>query len=112
MMKNLVLVSPFNPEAGFDVGNAMARNKYIYCLSDAAIVVATSKGSGGTWSGATENLKRNWAPLWVLNHLTTVQEMRHWFTWAPDGCRMTALWPARCLIEPWFLFQPEMLRQA
>jgi len=68
MMKNLVLVSPFNPEAGFDVGNAMARNKYIYCLSDAAIVVATSKGSGGTWSGATENLKRNWVPLWVLNH--------------------------------------------
>ena len=68
MMKNLVLVSPFNPEAGFDVGNAMARNKYIYCLSDAAIVVATSKGSGGTWNGATENLKRNWVPLWVLSN--------------------------------------------
>ena len=68
MMNNLVLVSTFNPEAGFDVGNAMARNKYIYCLSDAAIVVASSKGSGGTWNGATENLKRNWVPLWVLNH--------------------------------------------
>ena len=68
MTKNLVLVSPFNPETGFDVGNAMARNKYIYCLSNAAIVVATSKGSGGTWNGATENLKRNWVPLWVLNH--------------------------------------------
>jgi predicted Rossmann fold nucleotide-binding protein DprA/Smf involved in DNA uptake len=66
--KNLVLVSPFNPETGFDVGNAMARNKYIYCLSDAAIVVATGKGSGGTWSGAVENLKRDWVPLWVLNN--------------------------------------------
>ena len=68
MSKNLVLVSPFNPEAGFDVGNAMARNKYIYCLSDAAIVVATSRGSGGTWNGAVEDLKKSWVPLWVLNH--------------------------------------------
>ncbi len=24
---NLALISPFNPEAGFEVGNAMARNK-------------------------------------------------------------------------------------
>ena len=27
-----VLVSPFYPEAGFSAGNAMARNKYIYCF--------------------------------------------------------------------------------
>ncbi|TVP78439.1 DNA-processing protein DprA [Thioalkalivibrio sp.] len=65
MEGNLVLISPFNPEARFDVGNAMARNRYIYCLSDAAVVVATGKGKGGTWSGATENLKHRWVPLWV-----------------------------------------------
>ena len=65
LSKNLVLVSPFNPEAGFNVGNAMARNKYIYCLADAGIVVTTSKESGGTWSGAIENLKHGWVPLWV-----------------------------------------------
>lgn len=65
MSNNLVLVSPFNPEAGFDVGNAMSRNKYIYCLADAAIVIATSKGKGGTWNGAIENLKARWVPLWV-----------------------------------------------
>jgi predicted Rossmann fold nucleotide-binding protein DprA/Smf involved in DNA uptake len=65
MAKNLVLVSPFNPEAGFDVGNAMARNKYIYCLADAAIVVSTAKESGGTWHGAVEDLKHGWVPLWV-----------------------------------------------
>jgi predicted Rossmann fold nucleotide-binding protein DprA/Smf involved in DNA uptake len=62
---NAVLVSPFNPEAGFDVGNAMARNKYIYCLASAAVVAGTSKGKGGTWNGAIENLKRGWVPLWV-----------------------------------------------
>ena len=65
MAGNLVLISPFNPEARFEVGNAMARNKYIYCLSDAAVVVTSSQGSGGTWNGAIENLKRGWVPLWV-----------------------------------------------
>ncbi|MCA0354746.1 MAG: DNA-protecting protein DprA [Chloroflexi bacterium] len=61
----LVLVSPFNPEAGFDVGNAMGRNKYIYCLADAAIVVNSTPNKGGTWHGALENLKAQWVPLWV-----------------------------------------------
>lgn len=68
MDKNLVLVSPFNPEARFDVGNAMARNKYIYALSDAALVVCTSKGRGGTWNGALEALKNAWVPVWVKTH--------------------------------------------
>lgn len=68
MGRNLVLVSPFNPEAPFNVGNAMARNKYIYCLADAGIVVTTSKESGGTWAGAIENLKYGWVPLWVKEH--------------------------------------------
>ena len=68
MDKNLVLVSPFNPEAGFDVGNAMARNKYIYALSDAAVIVSATEGKGGTWSGAVEALKHAWVPLWVKPH--------------------------------------------
>jgi predicted Rossmann fold nucleotide-binding protein DprA/Smf involved in DNA uptake len=68
MAKNLVLISPFNPEAGFDVGNAMARNKYVYCLADAAVVVAAGKDKGGTWAGAMENLRRGWIPLWVKPH--------------------------------------------
>ena len=62
---DLVLVSAVNPEARFNVGNAMARNRYIYCLSDAAVVVASARGSGGTWSGACENAKAGWVPLWV-----------------------------------------------
>ena len=62
---DLALVSPFNPEAGFNVGNAMARNKYIYCLSDAAVVVDSAVEKGGTWTGAVENLKNQWVSLWV-----------------------------------------------
>lgn len=61
---NLVLVSPFYLEAGFNIGNAMARNKYIYCLADTAVIVHSGK-TGGTWSGAIENLKKAWVPVWV-----------------------------------------------
>ncbi len=65
LMKNdLVLISPFYPEAGFNVGNAMQRNKYIYCLADAGLVVHSGL-KGGTWTGAKENLKKGWVPLWV-----------------------------------------------
>jgi predicted Rossmann fold nucleotide-binding protein DprA/Smf involved in DNA uptake len=65
MANDLVLVSPFNPEASFAVGNAMARNSCIYCLADAAIVVTTGREKGGTWSGAIENLRSHWVPLWT-----------------------------------------------
>ncbi len=64
MQSNLALVSPFHPEAGFNAGNAMQRNKYIYCLSDAAIVVHSGT-KGGTWDGALENLRHQWVPLWI-----------------------------------------------
>lgn len=61
----LALISPFNPEASFFAGNAMARNKYIYCLSDAAVVVSSTSGKGGTWSGAIEAIRNNWVPIWI-----------------------------------------------
>lgn len=61
----LVLVSPFNPEAGFNAGNAMARNRFIYALADYSLVVDSALGEGGTWTGAIENLRHGWAPLYV-----------------------------------------------
>lgn len=64
MAGGTVLVSPFYPEAGFNVGNAMARNKYIYCLADSSLVIHSGK-KGGTLSGAEENLARAWVPLWI-----------------------------------------------
>lgn len=64
MNNHVVLVSPFYPEAGFYAGNAMARNKYIYCLADSALVIHSGK-KGGTLSGAEENIKKAWVPLWI-----------------------------------------------
>ncbi len=39
------------------IGKLMQRNKYIYCLSDAALVVRSGT-KGGTWGGAIENLEK------------------------------------------------------
>jgi predicted Rossmann fold nucleotide-binding protein DprA/Smf involved in DNA uptake len=64
--ERLVLVSPYAPHAGFTVGNAMGRNKLIYALGDAALVVNASLRSGGTWAGAEDELKRDHArPVFV-----------------------------------------------
>ena len=94
---DLVLVSPFNPEAGFNVGNAMARNKHIYCLSDAAVVVNSTPDKGGTWNGAIEDLKSEWVPLWVQpkddpasGNATLVQKGARWFP--RDVPALSTLW--------------------
>ena len=55
----LVLICPYDPAAGFLVGHAMQRNKLIYALADAALVVSAEFEKGGTWTGAIEQLDRH-----------------------------------------------------
>jgi DNA processing protein len=59
------LISPYHPGAKFTAGNAMGRNRLIYCLADLAIVVESAKESGGTWTGATETITAGWVPVGV-----------------------------------------------
>jgi len=54
----LTLLSLIDPAAGFNVGNAMQRNKIIYGLADAALVVSSEANKGGSWAGAIEQLDR------------------------------------------------------
>jgi len=66
MENRLVLVSPYDPSAGFNVGNAMQRNKLIYAFADAALVVSSDVEKGGTWAGAIEQLKKlRFVPVYV-----------------------------------------------
>ena len=68
MDKRLVFISPYDPAAGFNVGHAMQRNKVIYALSDAALVVTSDFNKGGTWTGAIEQLDRlRFVPVFVRN---------------------------------------------
>ena len=64
---NLVLATSFSPYAGFSIGNAMGRNKYIYALSDFGLVIASDAEKGGTWAGAEEALKAGWLPVFVVD---------------------------------------------
>jgi predicted Rossmann fold nucleotide-binding protein DprA/Smf involved in DNA uptake len=65
---DLCLATPCCPSAGFSIGNAMGRNRLIYTLADYAIAVASDSGKGDTWAGATEALKAEWVPVFVLEH--------------------------------------------
>jgi predicted Rossmann fold nucleotide-binding protein DprA/Smf involved in DNA uptake len=83
----LVLISPYDPNAGFNIGNAMGRNKLIYALADASLVVNSDIDKGGTWAGAIEQLdKFKFVPVFVRttgassNGLTTLLK-RGAFPW-------------------------------
>jgi predicted Rossmann fold nucleotide-binding protein DprA/Smf involved in DNA uptake len=65
--EQLVLLSPHRPDARFEIWRAMGRNKLIYALADVAIVISSDAERGGTWAGATENLRHDWSPLFVRN---------------------------------------------
>ena len=70
----LVLVSPYDPSAGFNVGNAMQRNKMIYALADAALVVNSDYEKGGTWAGAVEQLEKlHLIPVYVRSNGETAK---------------------------------------
>ncbi|QJD29293.1 DNA-processing protein DprA [Methylococcus geothermalis] len=62
----LVLISPYDPSASFNVGNAMQRNKLIYALADISLVVSSDFNKGGTWAGAVEQLdKLKFVPVFI-----------------------------------------------
>lgn len=90
--QRLVLVSAFSPEARFNVGNAMGRNKHIYALADFGLIISAEAGKGGTWAGATEELKRPDArPVFVRDEPT-----------APEGNRaLIKLGAQPCPKPPW-----------
>lgn len=63
---HLLLISPFDPQARFQVWTAMQRNKLIYACSDAVLVMESAAEEGGTWAGAIEQLDRfRYAPVFV-----------------------------------------------
>lgn len=88
----LTLISSYDPDAGFNTGNAMGRNKYIYALADYALAIASSVGKGGTWNGAVEALSKfKNVPVFVRMHPS-----------APEGNRQLYNQGAKAFpVEPW-----------
>jgi predicted Rossmann fold nucleotide-binding protein DprA/Smf involved in DNA uptake len=61
----LTIASPYGPDAPFSVGSAMGRNKLIYGLADATVIITSDSGKGGTWEGALEAMKKNYGRVLV-----------------------------------------------
>lgn len=68
--KKMLLLSVVKPDAGFNVGAAMMRNRYIYAQSSGTVIVRSEYNKGGTWAGATENLKYRWCKEFCWNKQT------------------------------------------
>lgn len=62
---HLTLVSPYEPESRWFPHTAMDRNKLIYGLADAALVISSGDQTGGTWAGASEALRQKRIPIFV-----------------------------------------------
>ncbi len=61
----LCITSPYAPGMRFTAGNAMGRNKIVYGLAGVTLVVCSDHGSGGTWEGAKESLRRSFGSVAV-----------------------------------------------
>ena len=62
----LLLISPYDPSVGINAVNTVQRNKVIYALADASLIVNSDLNKGGTWAGAVEQLdSEKLAPVYV-----------------------------------------------
>ena len=69
----------------------MERNKLLYGLSDAALVVASSADSGGTWAGACEALQYSRVKVFVKSSGTV----------APGNPKLLRMGGIPFPVEPW-----------
>lgn len=69
--ENLLIISEFEPDAGWAIGRAMQRNRTILGLSDVMILIE-SRLKGGTFNAGKDALRLK-RPLYVANFSETVE---------------------------------------
>jgi predicted Rossmann fold nucleotide-binding protein DprA/Smf involved in DNA uptake len=57
--------TPYRPDLAYDVARARGRNRIVYGLSAATLVVAVTIDADTTWSGAVEAIERRYGPVGV-----------------------------------------------
>jgi len=87
----LTLLSPFDPDSRWFAYTAMERNKLLYGLGDAGLVVASSADSGGTWAGACEALEHGRVKVFVKSSGTV----------APGNPKLLRMGGIPFPAEPW-----------
>jgi len=63
----LLLLCETLPDEPFSPAKALTRNHTIYALGDAALVLASRAGEGGSWSGARACIRGQWSLLYALD---------------------------------------------
>lgn len=53
-------------DAPFSAQRALTRNRFIHVMAEKTFVAQTGHGIGGTWSGATDNLRHGYSPVFVF----------------------------------------------
>lgn len=61
----LLLLLDALPEESFSAQKALSRNHTIYAMGEAAIVVASRVGRGGSWKGAMDCINGGYTPVYV-----------------------------------------------
>jgi predicted Rossmann fold nucleotide-binding protein DprA/Smf involved in DNA uptake len=64
---DLLLVSEQGYGEPFSIPRAYSRNRLIHAMGHAALVAQSDYGTGGTWNGTLENLKKGWSPVFVCD---------------------------------------------
>lgn len=67
--RRMILVCETLPDTPFSAQKALARNHTIYVMGRAAVVVASRRGAGGSWHGATDCLKGGFSPVYVIDEM-------------------------------------------
>ena len=63
----ILYISEDGYDLPFSPARALHRNALIHIQGDRAIAVQCTYGSGGTWQGCLENLRKNWSSLFVFD---------------------------------------------
>lgn len=64
---NTLYLSECGWDLPFSTPRAMSRNRLIHAMGEKTFVAQTGFGSGGTWSGTLDNLRRGYSPVFVFD---------------------------------------------
>ena len=62
--ENVLYLSEDSFDLPINAWRALSRNRVIHCLADKTFVAQCRLGGGGTWDGATKNLKNGWSSVY------------------------------------------------
>ena len=65
--KNVVFVTEDSFDLPFTAQRALHRNRLIHAMGEKTLVAQVRLGMGGTWSGAADNLRHGYSPVFVFD---------------------------------------------